>query len=723
MDSDTATQTIQFDVDGMTCATCATRVERVLSRQEGVEGASVNLASASAQVRTRAGSDAAALEAAVGKIGYTLRRHEAGEAPRDMVEHYSDDERTQWRRFWFSAALSLPLMLLAMFGPEESWNRLIQLVLATPVVAVAGWQYHRVAGRLARHLSANMDTLISLGSIAAYLYSIWALFVDEPVFFETAGVIITLITLGRAFEARAKGRASTTIHRLLGLSAKEARIMGPNGEKMVPIDQVIPGDVMVVHPGEKIPTDGVVTKGSTAIDESMLTGESVPVEKTTGDQVFGATVNFQSRIEVEATAVGSDTALAGIVRLVEEAQGSKAPIQRLADRISGIFVPVVIVISIATITTWMLLGNPLEESFSAGVAVLIIACPCALGLATPTAIMAGTGKGAELGILFKRAEVFEQATSVDAALFDKTGTITTGSMELVDFESFGGDEVFQIVASIENASGHPIGKAVALAADEREVELLETEDVTAVTGLGVRGSIGGRTVYIGKSSLLEDNGISVNETHLETLGRWETKSWTAFLAGWDGQVKALFAVADTVRPRARETMDRLRQAGVLTAMITGDNRQTAEAIAAQVGIDRVIAEVMPGQKSDEVKRLQDDGLSVAFVGDGINDAPALVQADIGMAIGSGTEVAVDAGDVVLLNDSPLLVPTPIDLATATFKTIKQNLFWAFAYNTAAIPLAAAGLLNPMIAAGAMAFSSVSVVLNALRLRRFRGAIS
>ncbi len=703
----------------MTCATCATRVERVLGRQEGVEAASVNLAGATAQVRAQGNADIAAFTEAVGKIGYTMSHHDPDDSPRDMVEHYQDEERWQWRRFWFAAALSLPLMLLAMLGPETTWNRIVQLALATPVVTFAGWQYHRMAARLARRASANMDTLISLGSLAAYLYSIWALTTGAAVFFETAGVIITLITLGRAFEARAKGRASTAIHRLLQLGAKQARIETPDGLEMIPADQLLPGDRMVVFPGEKIPTDGVIRVGSTSIDESMLTGESVPVDKGPGDEVFGATVNFQSRIEVEATEVGSETALSQIVRMVEEAQGSKAPIQRLADRIAGIFVPAVIVIALGTIAVWLAIGNPVDEAFSAGVAVLIIACPCALGLATPTAIMAGSGRGAEIGVLFKKAEVFESATTIDAALFDKTGTITTGSMELVAFEARGDEkEALQLVASVENASGHPIGKAVALGADERDITLADPDEVEALSGMGVRGSVGGREVIVGKPSLMEREGFTPSREQMTLREEWEKKAWTSFFAAWDGEVRAVLAVADTIRPRSAEAMDRLGRNGVRTAMITGDNARTAHSIAEQIGIQDVFAEVLPGDKSNEVAALQAKGLKVAFVGDGINDAPALVQADLGVAVGSGTEVAVEAGDVVLLNDNPLLVPAAIELAAATFRTIKQNLFWAFAYNTAAIPLAAAGLLNPMIAAGAMAFSSVSVVLNALRLKRF-----
>jgi cation-transporting ATPase V/Cu+-exporting ATPase len=703
----------------MTCATCAVRIERVLGRQEGVEAANVNLAGATALVRVTDSVDLEDLESAVAKIGYNIAPHDGGERPRDMVEHYHDDEKVQWRRFWVAAALTLPAMLLAMLGPDEIWNRVVQGILVTPVVFWAGWQYHRVALRQARHLSANMDTLISLGALAAYLYSIWALFNDEHVFFETAGVIVTLITLGRAFEARAKGRASTAVHRLLELGAKQARVVVDGAERLIDVDKVIPGDVMVVLPGEKIPTDGVIETGASSIDESMLTGESMPVDKQEGDPVFGATVNQVGRISVRATAVGADTALAGIVRMVEQAQGSKAPIQRLADRVSSVFVPLVILIAIATTVAWLLLGNPVVEAFQAGVAVLIIACPCALGLATPTAIMVGSGRGAELGILFKGAEVFEQAGQIDTVAFDKTGTLTTGVMTLSDAIAAGDRREFiRRVASLEAASGHPIGKAVALGADELDIELTTPDRVETMAGQGVTGSVGGQEMAVGKAKLLADRGLTIGDRWLAELTRLEREGKTVFLAGWGGEAQGVIAVADTLRKEAAAAVARLRSIGIGTVMITGDNQRTADRIGDEVGIDEVHAEVFPGEKSDEVARLQATGRRVVFVGDGINDSPALTQADLGMAMGSGTAVAVEAGDVVLLNSDTRLVPAGIELAGATLKIIRQNLFWAFGYNTAAIPIAALGLLNPMIAAAAMAFSSVSVVMNALRLRRF-----
>jgi heavy metal translocating P-type ATPase len=589
----------------MTCATCAVRIERVLGRQDGVEAANVNLAGASAMVRVGDGIDVEALRAAVGKLGYAIAPHTADDQPRDMVEHYHDDARVQWRRFWIAAALTLPATALAMLGPDALWNRVVQGLLVTPVVIWVGWQFHRVAARQTRHLSANMDTLISLGSLSAYLYSIWALLSDEPVFFETAGVIVALITLGRAFEARAKGRASQAVHRLLELGAKEARVIVDGEQRMLPADRVIPGDLIVVLPGEKIPTDGVIDSGSSSVDESMLTGESLPVDKQSGDIVYGATVNQTGLLTVRATAVGADTALAGIVQMVEEAQGSKAPIQRLADRVSSVFVPIVILIAIGTIVTWLALGNEFFDSFRAGVAVLIIACPCALGLATPTAIMVGSGRGAELGILFKRAEVFEQAGVVDTVVFDKTGTLTTGVMTLTDaITDSGSDEFIRLVASLEAASGHPIGKAVALGADEREIDLVQPDRVESLAGFGVVGSVEGREMAVGKAKLLADNGIVVADHWLVELARLEEEGKTAFLAGWDGEARGVIAVADSIREGAGAAVTRLKLRGITTAMITGDNHRTAARIAEQVGIDEIHAEVLPGEKAAAVSRLR-----------------------------------------------------------------------------------------------------------------------
>ncbi len=680
---------------------------------------SVNLANASAEVAVSNGAEVEGLITAVERIGYRLTPHHEADPPRDVTEHYQRGEQVQWRLFWMAAALTLPTMALAMLGPMTPWSALVQGILVTPVMWIAGWQYHRMAFKLARRAAANMDTLISMGTLAAYFYSWWALTSGGHVYFETAGVIISLITLGRALEARAKGRASTAVHRLLDLGAKEARILVDGTSATTPIESVQPGDLMVVLPGEKIPTDGVVETGASSVDESMLTGESMPVGKQVGDRVFGATVNQEGRMVVRATAVGSETALAAIVALVEAAQASKAPIQRLADRVSSVFVPVVIVIAMATVAFWLASGAGTSQAFLAGVAVLIIACPCALGLATPTAVMVGSGKGAEVGILFKRAEVFEAAGKVDTVLFDKTGTLTIGVMSLTDLVTDEDTERFlRLVASVEAASGHPIGRAVALGADERDIDLVDPTSLETITGLGVAGTVHGVEVVVGKPALLGGRGIDIEPRWLEEMTRLEDEGKTVFLAGWEGRARGVLAVADMVRPESFDALARLRRSAVETAMVTGDNRVTAERIGAQLEIDTVRAEVLPGDKAEVVAELQASGRSVAFVGDGINDAPALTRADIGMAVGTGTDVALEAGDVVLLNGDPRLVPTAIELAGRTLRTIKQNLFWAFAYNTAAIPLAAAGLLDPMIAAAAMAFSSVSVVLNALRLRRF-----
>jgi cation-transporting ATPase V/Cu+-exporting ATPase len=703
----------------MTCATCAVRIERVLGRQDGVEAASVNLAGATALVRVDDQADLDALQAAVSKLGYTISPH-AGEQPRDMAEHYQGDARSQWRLFWIAAGLTFPAIVLSMFGPDVTWNPIAQGILVTPVVLWCGWQFHSAALRQARHWSANMDTLISLGSLSAYLYSLWALWNGEHVFFETAGVIITLIVLGRSLEARAKGRASTAVHRLLELGATEARIRSEHGDQMVPIGKIIPGDLMIVLPGEKIPTDGVVEEGASSVEEAMLTGESLPVDKRPGDTVYGATVNQAGRLEVRATAVGSDTVLAGIVRMVQEAQGSKAPIQRLADRVSAVFVPVVILIALVTTAVWLLLGNEPSSAVQAGVAVLIIACPCALGLATPTAIMVGSGRGAELGILFKRAEVFEKAGHVDTVVFDKTGTLTTGAMTLTDLSTDQTPEDFlRLVAPVEAASGHPIGMAVALGADDAGVDLPFPERVESLAGLGVIGSVDGREVIVGKEKLLADRGLAIPDKWSVELGQREDEGKTAFLAGWDGEARGVIAVSDTVRPGSAAAVAGLETMGIETMMITGDNRRTAERIGEKIGIATIQAEVHPGEKADEVARLQASGRTVVFVGDGLNDAPALTRSDLAMAIGTGTGVAVEAGDVILLNPDPRLAPVAIDLAETTLGTIRQNLYWAFGYNAAAIPIAAVGLLDPMIAAAAMALSSVSVVLNALRLRRYR----
>ncbi len=713
---------LMFEVDGMTCAACASRIERVLSKQDGVAGAAVDFAGAQARVSLADGVDPDILRAAVQRIGYDIRGRTPDTARRNLVDHYSEEERTQWRRFWVAIALAAPIMALAMLGPTATWNRYLQWALATPVVFWIGRDFHRSAVKQLRTGGASMDTLISLGTATAYVYSVWALFAEDHVYFETSAIIIALITLGKAFEARAKGRASTAITKLIALGAKQATLIRAGAEVTVPIEMVMPGDLMVVRPGQTIPTDGEVVEGSSAIDESMLTGESVPVEKPIGAPVFGATVNQNGRLVVRATQVGEQTALARIVKLVEEAQASKAPIQRLADRVSGVFVPVVVLVAIGTTVAWLLSGAGVSEAVGAAVAVLIIACPCALGLATPTAIMVGSARGADVGVLFKRAEVFERSRSVDLVLFDKTGTLTHGMMRVTDTVTDEGERTFlRLVGAVEAASEHPIGKAVALAAEERDLELPPVVAFESSGGLGVAGTVEGLRVVAGRANHLAMAGLSLDPDLTARAEELEREGKTVFFAGWDGRVRGALAVADSIRDSSPAAVARLVELGVATAMVTGDNAATARAVADQVGIDQVIAEVLPGDKASHVAAMRAKGLVVAFVGDGINDAPALTGADLGMAVGTGTDIAIEAGEVVLMNGNPMLVPTAMELARKTFRTIQENLFWAFFYNVAAIPLAAFGKLNPMVAAGAMAFSSVSVVTNSLRLRRWKPA--
>lgn len=702
----------------MTCATCSTRVERVLTRQEGVDKASVNLAGASASVDVAAGTDPADLIAAVDKIGYTLSHHEP-ESGRDVVEMYSGEEREERRKFWIAAALTAPAMALHLFGPHEVWNSILQAILVTPVLFYVGARYHRVAWRLAKQGSANMDTLISLGSLAAYLYSVFVVFSHGDVFFETSGMIITLITLGKVFEARAKGQASDAVHRLLQLRPETATLVTDAGTREVDIDQISPGDILRIKPGQKVPTDGVVRQGESSVDESMLTGEAAPVPKSPGEEVIGATVNQAGSITIEATKVGADTVLAGIVRMVEDAQSSKAPIQRLADSYSAKFVGAVLIISLFVFGFWLTAGDSVGEALRIAVAVMIIACPCALGLATPTAVMVGSGRGADLGILYKRAEVFEQARSIDVMMFDKTGTLTRGVMTaqevLTDADKA---EFLRLVGSLEAASGHPIGMAVALAADEADVGLVEVDGLVTEPGMGARATVGNNVVVVGKPSYLRDSGLSGEESWMADFERLQAAGQTVFMAGWDGSIRGVVSVSDSLRVESIEAVRRLTKLGIEVELVSGDGPGATARVARATGIDSYQAGATPDSKAKRVAGLQELGKTVAFYGDGVNDAPAITQADLGLAVGSGTGVAVEAGDVVILNDDPRSAAIAVELARATFRTIRGNLIWAFLYNTVAIPVAAIGLLTPTIAAGAMAFSSVSVVLNALRLKRF-----
>ncbi|AFS14812.1 putative cation-transporting ATPase V [Mycobacterium intracellulare subsp. intracellulare MTCC 9506] len=631
------------------------------------------------------------------------------------------ERRKWWRRVWLAFPLGLVAMASTMFFGAYPWAGWLAFAATVPVQFVAGWPFLRGAVERARELTSNMDTLISLGTLTAFVYSTYQLFAGGPLFFDTSALIIAFVVLGRYFEARAQGKAREAISKLLEMGAKEATLLVDGEERRVPVDQVRVGDLVRVRPGEKIPVDGEVIDGRAAVDESMLTGESVPVEKTVGDHVAGATVNTDGLLTVRATAVGADTALAQIVRLVEQAQSGKAAVQRLADRVSSVFVPAVIAVAVATFAGWTLLaGNPIG-GMTAAVAVLIIACPCALGLATPTAIMVGTGRGADLGILVKGGEVLEASKKIDTVVFDKTGTLTRAQMrvtEVVAGKRRKPDLVLRIAAAVESGSEHPIGAAIVADAHERGLEIPAATAFTNVAGHGVRAEIDGRPVLVGRRKLIDEHDLELPDHLAAAAADLEEQGRTAVFVGRDGHVVGVIAVADTVKDDAVDVVRQLHAMGLRVAMITGDNARTANAIANQVGIDQVLAEVLPEDKVTEVRRLQDEGKVVAMVGDGVNDAPALVQADLGIAIGTGTDVAIEASDITLMSDRLDGVVSAIGLSRQTLRTIYQNLGWAFGYNTAAIPLAALGMLNPVVAGAAMGFSSVSVVTNSLRLRRF-----
>ncbi|HEX2026737.1 MAG TPA: heavy metal translocating P-type ATPase [Nitriliruptorales bacterium] len=718
--------TLDLQVEGMTCGSCAARVQKALSRQPGVVRADVNFATARARVELDHGvASVEALQAAVDQAGYGLSP--AAELSREVAGDEDPEEaaRRGWlRRVLIAWPLGLAVMALAFLpggAGETTTGRWLQFALATPVQWWVGWPFLREAARRARHLTANMDTLIALGTLAAYVYSTVVLFTGGEVYFDTAALIIAFLVLGRYFEARAKSRAGRAIRALLELGAREARVVRDGREVMVAIEQVRVGDLLRVRPGEKIPTDGVVVAGASAVDESMLTGESLPVDKAEGSKVAGATVNSSGVLTVRATAVGAETALAQIVRQVEEAQAGKAAVQRLADRISAVFVPAVIGIAALTFAGWSLLAGDAVGGLVAAVAVLIIACPCALGLATPTAIMVGTGRGADLGILIKGVEALERTRTITTVVFDKTGTLTRGEMALTDVVAGAGTEEVALLrraGAVEADSEHPIGRAVAAAARRRGIDLPTVTGFEAVAGHGVRGEVAGTAVWVGRRKLAAEAGLVVPDRLDDAATTLEEQGKTAVFAGWDGEVRGVLAVADTLKDDAAGVVERLHRMGLEVAMITGDNARTAAAIARQVGIDRVLAEVLPRDKRSEIERLQRDGEVVAMVGDGVNDAPALVQADLGIAIGTGTDVAIESSDLTLMRDRLDGVVTAIQLSRRTYRTILQNLGWAFVYNTGAIPLAAVGLLNPIIAGAAMAFSSVSVVTNSLRLRRF-----
>ena len=709
---------VELVIDGMTCASCATRIEKRLNKLDEVS-ASVNFASEHATVTFDAGSlSVDDLIGAVEAAGYHASLLQ--EATQE------DDPARVWLvRLLIAAALSVPLAVLAWATPLQfnGW-RWVSLVLATPVVAYSGWPFHRAAAVNARHLVATMDTLISVGTLAAWTWSVVVLVtgIHESVYFDAAGLITALILLGRYLEARAKRRSGEAIRKLLELGAKEARVLRDGQEVLVPVEELQVGELFVVRPGEKVATDGVVESGSSAVDASMLTGESVPVEVAAGDQVAGATINTSGRLVVRATRIGAHTALAQIARLVSDAQAGKAPVQRLADRVSAVFVPVVIAVSLLTLVGWLAFGASAAAAFTAAVAVIVIACPCALGLATPTALMVGTGRGAQLGIVIKGPEILERTRQLTTIVLDKTGTVTEGRMAVSAALAAPGTEQTELVrlaAGAEDASEHPIARAVAEYGRAQLGALPTAESFANRAGLGVQAVVDGHAVLVGRPAFLAEWSVKLPDDLNAQAERLEEKGNTVIAVAWDGAARGLIAVADQIRPSSAQAIAELKGLGLQPVLLTGDNERAARAVADQVGIERVLAGVLPDQKAAEVIRLQQQGEVVAMVGDGVNDAPALAQADLGLAIGTGADVAIEASDLTLVSGDLRAAADAIRLARRTLTTIKGNLFWAFGYNVVAVPLAVAGLLNPIIAAGAMSFSSVFVVTNSLRLRRFQ----
>ncbi|MGG4044316.1 heavy metal translocating P-type ATPase [Paenibacillus favisporus] len=735
---DTAKEVVDFNLEGMTCAACANRIEKGLSKLPGVTNASVNFAMETARVEySPADITVSDMQNKVKQLGYNAVTKQEN---KKTVDHRKQEIKHQKRLLLLSAILSLPLLwsMVAHFSftswiymPEILMNPWFQLILATPVQFYVGKQFYVGAYKALRNGSANMDVLVSLGTSAAYFYSLY-LTVDwftaganahhgPSLYYETSAILITLVIMGKLFESLAKGRTSEAIKSLMGLQAKTALVVRDGQEMTIPVDEVIVGDMVLVRPGDKVPVDGVVLDGTSSVDESMLTGESLPVEKTAGDSVIGATINKNGMLRIKATKVGKETALAQIIKVVEEAQGSKAPIQRVADVISGIFVPIVVGIAVVAFLVWYFLVTPGEfaEALEKAIAILVIACPCALGLATPTSIMAGSGRAAELGILFKGGEHLEQTHKIDAIILDKTGTVTKGKPELTDVLTELDEEDFlRFVGAAEKNSEHPLAEAIVTGIQERNISLPGTEAFEAIPGYGIQAVVEGKELLIGTRRLMEKYDVDAMHAY-ESMSRLEETGKTAMLVAIDKQYAGMVAVADTIKETSKEAVQRLKGMGIQVIMITGDNERTAKAIAAQVGIDHVRAEVLPEGKAEEVKALQAQGKTVAMVGDGINDAPALATADIGMAIGTGTDVAMEAADVTLMRGDLTSIPDAIYMSRKTMSNIRQNLFWALGYNTLGIPIAAIGLLAPWVAGAAMALSSVSVVMNALRLQRVK----
>lgn len=736
---------LELEIGGMTCASCAMRIEKKLNRLEGVV-ATVNYATEKAKVTVPEGYDPAALIAEVEKTGYSASLPAPKGAVRDAGDPDAEDPelRSLRTRLIGAVVLTVPVIAMAMIPALQfMYWQWASLALAAPVILWAAWPFHRAAWMNLRHGTATMDTLISLGTSAAFLWSLYALFfgtagtpgMTHPfefalapsdgaanIYLEVGAGVTMFILAGRYFEKRSKKQAGAALRALLELGAKDVAVLRGGVETKVPVEDLQVGDEFVVRPGEKIATDGIVVSGTSAVDASMLTGEAVPVEVAEGDAVTGATTNVGGRLVVRATRIGSDTQLAQMAQLVEDAQTGKAEVQRLADRISGVFVPIVIVIAVVTLGGWLGAGFPMTAAFTAAVAVLVIACPCALGLATPTALLVGTGRGAQMGVLIKGPEVLESTRTVDTVVLDKTGTVTTGRMTLVDvFVEPGTDrsDLLRLAGALEDASEHPIAQAIAKGATQEIGALPAPEDFANIEGRGVQGVVDGHTVIVGRDSLLAEWAQALSPELAATKGRAEGEGKTVVAVGWDGLARGILVVADTVKPSSAEAIARFRAIGLTPILLTGDNEAVARRIAAEVGIDEVIAEVLPADKVAVITRLQGEGKTVAMIGDGVNDAPALAQADLGLAMGTGADVAIEASDITLVRGDLRSAVDAIRLSRATLSTIKTNLFWAFAYNVAAIPVAALGMLNPMLAGAAMALSSVFVVGNSLRLRGFR----